>query len=677
MRAGQTRSFWKVLRLVQRVRFEVRKRALLGSEKYVAANTAGRILTDLVRISAPSLLFALGTAGLLLVADLYLPTVTWRWVPFPLWHLDDRDSYASFLSTISGIGGVLIGLYYAAMTAVSSAAYAQAPGVLRNLLVREPVGRLYIRVLAYTTFVSLCLLAFYGIGFSPVRLAVPLLILLAGLTILSFVELGQRAFYFFDPTRLAGSIFVDLERWVKRATVRSRFWEDASFQNHANQQANAALKALTTLADYSSVQKHLRSDALGDLAIATVGFLYGYSGARQLIPSDSKWYPVEYQHPDFYTAGDFKIETAVQMGGSVQPESVAQANWVEEDALPVVFKALAINLEEENEGAAFRILNLLHGYTERLGELWEIETALSIAEQVQQVIAGAAFSLESTAPDAPRWRLGLVEYLCLFPLRALLGFVKSLEESSLEKIRARMGTVRWQNPATLYRAGFLRLSFPTLEWFRPRLEFEVMGEGLAVTPRWLIEQGVVQDYFTALQKSVDLLVNANAHLYGPWYKTAVDGKHPWAAAVVLNRQGEYISKLKAHFHKIAASEADYEAAKVLKDMVRWPAKRADGFKERIVAVEREYGVAVANQALELIGTERGAHVPDFAGEFLSRTAQTVLQAFYGNDLAVFGAVFPLFFRASIGKTTVLLRADDATSDQERLHRFNKIGRAHV
>jgi hypothetical protein len=100
----------------------------------------------------------------------------------------------TFLSTISAIGGVLIALYYTGMVTVGSAVHARAPGALRNLLLREPIGKPYIQLVAFTTFLSLCLLAFLAMGFSPIPLAFPLLILLSGVTILSFVQLGQQAF---------------------------------------------------------------------------------------------------------------------------------------------------------------------------------------------------------------------------------------------------------------------------------------------------------------------------------------------------------------------------------------------------------------------------------------------------------------------------------------------------
>src|SRR5262249_29841565 len=165
---------------------------------------------------------------------------------------------------------------------------------------------------------------------------------------------------------LAGSVFIDLERWVKRATVESRFWDDPSFQNHANRQADAALKALVTLVDHSSLQKHLKSDAIANIAVSTLGFLYRYQHARQMIPSESKWYPADYQHPEFYAAGDLKVEMAMRTGGSVQPVTVAQAAWVEDTALPVVFKTLQRNLEENDEASAFRVLNAVGTYLEHL-----------------------------------------------------------------------------------------------------------------------------------------------------------------------------------------------------------------------------------------------------------------------------------------------------------------------
>jgi hypothetical protein len=669
-RVAQRQTFWKLLQFAQSIRFEVRKKLVLGTEKYISAQTDSRLLYDLARMTVSPLLTALGTATILLIIDLYLPELRWRWAPLPLWHLADRDSYATFLSTIGGIGGVLIGFYYAGLTAVSSASYVQVPGVLRTLLLRQPVGSFYIRVLAFTTFVSLCLLAFHAVGFSPVRLAIPFLVLLSGLTILSFVHLGQQAFYFFDPTKLAGSVFIDLERWVKRATAQSRFWDDPSFQNHANRQADTALKALSVLSTHSSSQKYIESEAITGLAVSTLGFLFRYEHACTMIPSDSKWYPSQYEHPDFYAAGDLKVGMAIRTGGSVQPITVSNPWWVQDAALPLVFASLKKSIEDNNSAAAFRLMNAIGTYIERLGETWQVEQAISIIETAAGIISNGTLSREHKGEESSLRQLGLVESLGLFPIGMLLGFVRSLEHVRLTRIQAMLGRVRWHKPESLYQVGFSRFALPTLEWFRTRLQFEVLAERTICTPQWCIEQGVVNDYLKAFHKSVDLLLGVSARLYAAWHTVHIHNNNPWAGATVLNRHGEYLSKLQIHFEKLAATEKEYESARVTPDILGWPSARIDEFKARITSYENEYEIRVAREAHSLVGVKRNSNVPDFAGEFLSRTAHSVLKAIRGDDFTTFSATFPWFFQASIKKAAELFPSPKVTDETERIQRFN-------
>jgi hypothetical protein len=647
----------------------MRRQAFLGSERFASANTARGIFLSLVRVTVLPLLLALGTATALLLSEVYLPDFRWSGLlPFPLWHLDDRDSYASFLSTISGIGGVLIALYYTGMAAVGSAVYARTPGVLRNLLLREPVGKFYMQLVAYTTFVSLCLLAFHAIGFSPIRLAFPFLILLSGVTILSFVQLGQQAFHFFDPTSLSDSLFIDLDRCVRRATVAGSFWDDNSFQKHASQGAESTLKALTTLANYSASTKHLKSDAIAAVAVSTIRFLYRYEAARLLIPSRSKWFPSEYKHPEFYVAGEMKVEFAIRSGGSVQPEDVAQENWIEDAALKVVLQALQSNLREKDETGVFNILHYLQPYIERLGELWEVDASLKLVSKIEEILHPVVFSSEETSA-LPKWRLGLVEYLCLLPTSILLGFVKSLEGTPLAKVRNSLARVRWERPATLYRAGFPRLALPTLEWFQPRIEFEQWSERRKATPDWFIEQVVVRDHLKALQGAFDLFLRANERSFEDWRSKYEAAKIPWAAAIVVKRQGEYIQKTLAHFEKFAAAETDYENAKVIQDLRGWPAGKREAFEGRLAAIQREHRIVVAKCAHTLVGLKRPAHLPDYAGEFLLQTAQTLADAIFQDDSVAFGSVFPYYFQASIKEMLSLLNVDAGESDRERFHLF--------
>jgi hypothetical protein len=648
----------------------MRRQTFLGSERLASANTAKSIFLSLVRVTVLPLLLALGTATALLLGELYLPDSRWsRLLPFPLWHLDDRDSYASFLSTISGIGGVLIALYYTGMAAVGSAVYARAPGVLRNLLLREPIGKFYMQLVAYTTFVSLCLLAFHAIGFSPIRFAFPFLILLSGVTILSFVQLGQQAFHFFDPTSLSDSLFIDLDQCVRRVTVAGSFWEDNAFQKHASQGAASALKSLATLVNYSASTKHLKSDAIAGVAVSTIRFLYRYEASRRLIPSQSKWYPSEYKHPDVYLAGELKVEFALRSGASVQPENVAQENWIEDASLKLVLQALESNLREEDESGVFKILNHLQLYIERLGELWEVDASLNLASKIGEILQPFLRSPQLGSVPLPRWRIGLAEYLCLLPTSILLGFVKSLDGAPLAKLRDSLARVRWERPATLYRSGFQRLALPSLEWFQSRMAFEHLAEREGVTPNWFVEQVLARDHLKVLQAALDLLLGANDRLFGDWRSKLEAAKNPWAAAISVNRQGEYIRKTLAHFDKFVAEETDYENAKVMHDLRGWPTGKNEAFNERIAKIQQEYRIVVATWACTLVGTERPSHLPDYGGEFLLQTAQTLTEAIFQDDSDTFKSVFPSFFQASIKEVLSLLKIDAGQGDREQFEAF--------
>jgi len=669
LRAGQYRPYWRLVRLVQRARFQLRRQAFLGAERISSVNSSRAIFLALVRVTVPQLLLAMGTAAALLLSEVYFAAPRWsQLLPIPLSHLDDRDSYAAFLSTISGIGGVLIALYYTGMVAVGSAVYARAPGVLRNLLLREPVGKLYMQLVAYTTFVSLCLLAFYAMGFSPIRLAFPFLILLSGVTILSFVQLGQQAFHFFDPTSLSDALFTDLEKSVKQATVKSSFWNDGSFQAHAKQGAESALNGLLTLASYSTASKHLKSDAIAGVAISTIRFLYRYEAARSLIPTQSKWYPSEYKHPDFYVAGELKVEFALRLGTSIEPENVAQEDWIEEEALKLVLQALESNLTAKNESGIFRVLNYLQVYIGRLGELWEVDAALRLAARIGELLLPFAVLSESESAVPSKWQLGLAEYLGLLPTAVLLGFVKSLEEEPLARIHELLARIRWGKPATLYQSGVPRFALASLEWFQPRMAFEQWSEGNKVTPDWFIVQVIVSDHLKALQSAVDLLLGANKQLFEDWHSKSVAAKGSWAAAIVLNRQGEFIRKTVAHSEKFAAAEADYDKAKIMHDLRGWPTGKNTA-DERISQIERDHRIALAKAADSLVGHERPSHLPDYAGEFLSQTAQTLVLAIFRDDSDTFRSVFPLFFQASIKEMLFLLKTKEGDNDQDQFHRF--------
>ncbi len=250
---SQVRLFWRLRALAARASFWVRSKIFGVRYSLKEEKTNYLTLRKLFRLTQKPLFVAVGAAVICQYVDPYL---------FPYYQklgivVPDDGDYITFFATISSIGGVFIGLYYAGISAVGGAIYATVPNNLRELLAYERRGNVYMHYLAFLTFFCLTLIAFRLTGFARLYVAVPLVAMLAGIGIFAFVKLGQQAFYFFDPTTLSGHIFEQLEHWLQAVRAGGYRWQDKAFQRHAYRQSSAALDTLDTLSDFTVSKPHL------------------------------------------------------------------------------------------------------------------------------------------------------------------------------------------------------------------------------------------------------------------------------------------------------------------------------------------------------------------------------------------------------------------------------------
>ena len=267
----ETRGFWRLRSLALKVRFFFAKGVFNANQGFQDETTQSRTLLEIIRITLTQLLFSIAFALLLKWLDLYLSTI----IPNSRWPMPQDGDYTTLLATISGIGGVFIGLYYAGLTAVGSSIYARVPNNVRDLLAREQVGNVYMRYLAFLTFLSLTLIGFKVLWMPKVRVAIIVLAVMSGIGIVAFIKLGQRAFYLFDPTALSDSLFRELQQLVKRARVGGFGWSDIAYQNHANKVAQSIVSTLETLADISGTDKNLSGRPFVELCKKLLRSLFG------------------------------------------------------------------------------------------------------------------------------------------------------------------------------------------------------------------------------------------------------------------------------------------------------------------------------------------------------------------------------------------------------------------
>ncbi|HXV06087.1 MAG TPA: hypothetical protein VFP23_09325, partial [Solirubrobacterales bacterium] len=110
----------------------------------------------------------------------------------------DKSAYDSLLETVAAATGVFLALYFTAVSAIAASIYVDVPHDIRNLIVGDRLGNLYVRIVAFAMALCTLLLVVHAGAGAAYRLVPPIVGLLAVISIFAFIRLGRHAFYLAD-----------------------------------------------------------------------------------------------------------------------------------------------------------------------------------------------------------------------------------------------------------------------------------------------------------------------------------------------------------------------------------------------------------------------------------------------------------------------------------------------
>ena len=262
-RFGGSQRYWRLQRRWRQFWFGTTRRTFGLREFSTRLKGDVRGFRNLAKlIVLPTGLGALSVVGLHflepvwphLVSDVGLSgTEVGRAVTRPI----SANAYSILLQSIAAVTGVFLALYFASLNTVAATVYTTVPHDIRQLIVRDRLGNVYVRVVAYLTALAIFLLVMQATGAAPYHLALPVLALASAFAIFSFIKLGERAFYLADPTLLVDIPTGDFGRMAVNATTRGWRWADPNFQNHYRQLAKSSLDTISSLLRISASQRHL------------------------------------------------------------------------------------------------------------------------------------------------------------------------------------------------------------------------------------------------------------------------------------------------------------------------------------------------------------------------------------------------------------------------------------
>jgi len=561
---------------------------------------------------------------------------------------EDSD-YVTFLATVSGIAGVFIGLYYAAISTVGGAIYSRVPNNIRDLLARERIGNVYMRFLAFLTCVTLSLIGLRILGFPRIFMAIPFIILLSGIGIIAFVKLGTRAFYLFDPTRLSYSIFDDLRHWLKIVCAKGYRWDDKSFQAHANKQAMRGLETLQILADISGKEPHLNGRPYAELIRHIIGFLVHYQKIKARIPSESLWYEQRYKQQDWYTSSETVLTLAHETGTQIHPEIVNNRIWIEEKLIPIILDCISANLKERRFNLVLELLQDLQIYLNALAEKGSIKYALEILEKIGfQIFEEIRETEQQSSSKETLEHLGLTEYIFLIPITILLSYLESIKYLNKKEFSKRMAQIQWQTKADIYLHNFNEYSLPRLEWLKTRLNFEIAVEDSMISPPWYITELLLQVEAEKLTENLDCFLSIIPQFYNKTVEKMNSAKYYWLASAIISREWEYFHKMRILIRELLKIWSNIGEKKQI-EKLEWPELDIELKSKQVRDGEREVLKLMSAQNALLLFLTRPADFIDYGGQFLHTIGEAILNALCESDVELLRTIFKSYFYGCLTK----------------------------
>jgi len=297
---------------------------------------------------------------------------------------DNRSSYDSLLIGVITIIGIFLTLYLTSVNTVAGTLYAKVPKQVRDLLVQERVGNVYVRFLIFFTIVSLCLLV-VGVVWNTRPIATILVVaLIACYAVVAFAQLAWRVFLFFDPTSLADTLLWELGRWSNQATTKGFQWHDVSFQTHYRKRAIDAVQGIQALVTIAHEEPYLQREALSTLLSKLAIMLPFYLQRKRAIPTDSCWWNTIPEHKDWYLSDSSEVSMATATRTTLQPKMKPDTLWLEKEIINIHIEALNACLRDGRTIVVFRLLNDEQEVFHALGSNWEIEYGQKVLSRVTQ-----------------------------------------------------------------------------------------------------------------------------------------------------------------------------------------------------------------------------------------------------------------------------------------------------
>jgi hypothetical protein len=579
-----------------------------------------------------------------------------------------NDELGLLLSTVVTVSGVFLGLYFAAVSAVAGNLFMRAPSNLQRLFLRERKGQQYVRTLALTSVVGLYYLLMRAYGYQ-VGVAGPVLVsVLALYGVVRFMTLGFQVFYFIHPLEASSTVTGDAAYAINSTTVKGFGWYKPYMQYHARKQAREALGTLRALLSFGVEVAQLSDQQLTQMAGYVGGLLRYYIAAKKQIPSESLWFETKYQHQNWLLADSTAITMALNTGTTLAPKSVKEVNWFETECVVLILDVLKQSVEKGDWASAETCVELIISTLEDLGpDLYE-KTGATIISETAAVIWAALTTSDNPVPgsDTERGHLALIDALGRLPIAMLVSLLRYIDGRSQQDLVHEIGSVKWADRTSIYRAKLPGAIIPDLETTVTGLATEAAIEHQRISPDWYLQTITTQQYLAAVKRYYDFLKDQNESFFEHKVNEFIKRKNIQSAAHMTERWVEYTNKLLTCGWRLQLLINAHAPLKLVHDL---PWTTIDADSEKIVL--QSYDKKAVDKLVQVMPflaklEQSESDLPDYFGQAYTFGVEAAYGACLDNDGPRFKRLFPSIFVGALSAYDAARKATEGWSEDSKI-----------
>lgn len=468
--------YWEALSFLKQLKFSVSRIRFSLRQWYKEKYQSAPILWLFFKKSIWSI-----AGAILLISSL---RVLEQNIPSPQLFSLTKDSFVGTYGVLAQISGLILALYFTAMIIIVSTIYSRVPENIRNLIAREKVGDRYISLLMFLGVTVLIELSAILYGKDPSLMVLCVVLLISLMALLALRILIHNIFNFFDPARLAEAyIFSEATNWVSQSTCRYQGWDNPSFQYHCYKQANQYLLTYKNIIDLLTRDPSPDNASLTRLMSKELSFLSLYTRIKNQIPTDSRWYEYQAEHPKWFETSFSLLGIAMESNTPLFPEEKPNHLWVEERVANNLRVILSYLLKNKDLEHAIELIQQLQESCTVIVKTLALKEAYFLTGVCDELIV-KYLSTADLDDKNKIYQLALADLYGSRHVNIPIEYAKILEEISSDSLRNKLQSINWKNPASVYKVRLPVSLLPVIEDILRQKQNQFIVDSSVEIPEW-------------------------------------------------------------------------------------------------------------------------------------------------------------------------------------------------